>query len=44
MVVLICFLMRQSESESPEEIESAFKLFDYDDKGEITFENLKQVA
>jgi centrin-1 len=34
----------QSEKDSKEEIAKAFKLFDADDKGKITFRDLKRVA
>lgn len=35
---------KMNEKESPEEIERAFKLFDIDKSGFITFENLKRIA
>ena len=34
----------QSEKDSKEEILKAFRLFDADDKGKITFRDLKRVA
>ena len=34
----------QSEKESSEEIDKAFMLFDKENTGEITFENLKAIA
>jgi Ca2+-binding EF-hand superfamily protein len=35
---------KMSEKDNPEEIEKAFKLFDIDNKGFITYENLRQIA
>lgn len=35
---------KMNEKESSEEIERAFKLFDIDKTGTITFENLKRIA
>ena len=43
LVVYFLFL-HKNEKESPEEIERAFKLFDIDKTGSISFENLKKIA
>ena len=36
--------MAQSEKDTKEEVLKAFRLFDTDDKGKITFRDLKRVA
>jgi Ca2+-binding EF-hand superfamily protein len=35
---------KMSEKDNPEEIEKAFKLFDIENKGYITYEDLRQIA
>lgn len=44
MEFLTIMSAKMSEKDSPEEINEAFKLFDEDSSGAITFENLKRVA
>ncbi|OMJ76419.1 hypothetical protein SteCoe_24203 [Stentor coeruleus] len=36
--------LKMSEKDNPEEIQKAFNLFDIDNKGVITYENLKEIA